>query len=62
MSAMQGVDLNPAKPEQQLTLIDRLAPNEATQINSTVAEALSPGIPLSEIPPLTPLYLELREL
>ena len=57
-SAMHAVDLNPEKPEQQLTLIDRLAPDDATQVTSTVAEALSPGIPIPAIPPLTPLYLE----
>ena len=55
---MQAVELDPENPGQQLTLIDRLAPNEATQVTSTVTEALSPGIPIPAIPPLMSLYLE----
>ncbi len=44
-----------------IELSERLDPTRASKIRSTVAEALGAGIPIAEIPPLTPLYLELRE-
>jgi len=43
--------------DRKIELSDRLGPN-ATEIQSTIFEALGAGIPISEIPPLTPLYLE----
>jgi hypothetical protein len=55
---MHFLDLNVAATDRRLTLIDRLAVEHTTKISSTVGEALAAGIPISEIPPLTPLYLE----
>jgi hypothetical protein len=42
----------------ELALTDRLALEDVTKTRSTAAEALDTGLPLQEIPPLTPLYLE----
>jgi hypothetical protein len=44
--------------DRKIEFSDRLGPPRAPEISSTVAEALGAGIPISEIPPLTPLYLE----
>jgi hypothetical protein len=43
-----------------LRLIEWLT-ETAIEIRLTVAEALSPGIPIVEIPPLTAFYLEFRQ-
>ena len=61
-TAMQFLDLNANEPNGPLILTDRLALEDATRISSTVAEAVSAGIPISEIPPLTPFYLEFDKL
>jgi hypothetical protein len=55
---MKFLDLKADESDGRPTLTDRLALEHATRISLTVAEALNPGIPISEIPPLTPLYLE----
>jgi glycosidase len=57
-AAMQFLDLNENRSDARLTLTDRLAPSPSIRIPSTIAEASSAGIPISEIPPLTPHYLE----
>jgi glycosidase len=57
-SAMQFLDLSVNTSDAQLTLTDRLAPSPSIRVTSTIAEVSSAGIPISEIPPLTPLYLE----
>jgi glycosidase len=43
---------------RNIELNDRLGAARASEIRSTVAEALGAGISISEVPPLTPLYLE----
>jgi hypothetical protein len=43
---------------RNIELNDRLGAARAPEIRSTVAEALGAGISISEVPPLTPLYLE----
>jgi glycosidase len=58
-TAMQFLDLDADKLDRRVGLSDRLGLEPATKINSTVAEALGLGIPLSEILPLTSFYLEL---
>jgi len=58
-TAMQFLDLDSNASDTRLTLIDRLALDPPTKITSTVGEALNGGLPISRIPPLTPLYLEL---
>ncbi|PYJ09871.1 MAG: hypothetical protein DMF06_08445 [Verrucomicrobia bacterium] len=45
-------------PGTDFSLVDRLAQAPTLELRSTAAEALSSGIPIPEIPPLTPLYLE----
>jgi glycosidase len=57
--AIKFLGLSGDLPNQQLKLTDRLAANYTAEINSTVAEALGAGIPIKDIPPLTPFYLEL---
>jgi hypothetical protein len=44
--------------DREIALNDRLG-SDATEMQSTILEALGAGIQISEIPPLTPLYLEL---
>jgi glycosidase len=56
-TAMHFLNLNETT-NRKIELNDRLGPARASEISSTVAEALGEGIPISEIPPLTPLYLE----
>ncbi|MEY2488067.1 MAG: hypothetical protein QOC70_9 [Verrucomicrobiota bacterium] len=58
-TAMQFLDLDAEEFDLRLTLTDRLALEGAAKTSATVAEALGAGIPISEIPPLTPLYLEI---
>jgi glycosidase len=57
-SAIQFLDLSETASDTQLTFADRLAVEPGTKITSTVAEAMSIGLPISEISPLTPIYLE----
>jgi hypothetical protein len=58
-TALRFLDWNePA--DRKIELSDRLGPSNTTKIRSTILEALGAGIPISEIPPLTPLYLELN--
>lgn len=56
-TAMHFLNLNETA-NGKIKLSDRLGPARASEIGSTVADALGAGIPISEIPPLTPLYLE----
>jgi glycosidase len=56
-TAMHFLNLNETA-NRKIELSDRLGPARALEISSTVAEALEAGIPISEIPPLTPLYFE----
>jgi glycosidase len=56
-TAMHFLDLNETA-NRKIEFNDRLGPARPLAIRSTVAEALNPGIPISTIPPLTPLYLE----
>jgi glycosidase len=56
--ALQFLDLNPDE-SRRLALTDRLVPEHATRISVDVAEALSAGIPIVEILPLSSFYLEL---
>ena len=51
-----------ALPNEAIELSERLSPTRTSKIRSTVVEALATGIPIFEIPPLTPLYLEFRKL
>jgi hypothetical protein len=46
--------------DRKIELSDRLGPPHGAEIRSTILEALGAGILISEIPPLTPLYLECR--
>jgi glycosidase len=57
-SAMQFLDLNETA---HIELSDRLGPARASEISSTVAEALGAGIPIVEISPLTSFYFELTQ-
>jgi hypothetical protein len=57
-TAIHFLDLNETASDTRVTLADRLALEPATKILSTVAEATSAGLPISVIPPLTPLYFE----
>jgi glycosidase len=58
-TAMRFLDWNePA--DRKIELSDRLGPARTTKLRSTILEALDTGIPIPEIPPLTPLYLELN--
>jgi glycosidase len=57
-TAIQFLNLNADAADSRLAVTDRLALEHATKISLTVAEALDAGIPISEIPPLMPLYLE----
>jgi glycosidase len=59
-SALQPLDLNSDSSNTRLKLIEWLT-ETAIEIRLTVAEALSPGIPIVEIPPLTAFYLEFRQ-
>jgi len=56
-TALRFLDLN-GPAERKIELSDRLGPPHRTRIRSTILEALGAGISISEIPPLTPLYLE----
>jgi glycosidase len=56
-TAVHFLNLNETA-NRKIKLSDRLGSARASEISSTVAEALGAGIPISEIPPLTPLYLE----
>jgi glycosidase len=56
-TAMHFLNLNETA-NGKIKLSDRLGPARASEIGSTIAEALGAGIPISKIPPLTPLYLE----
>jgi hypothetical protein len=56
--ALQFLDLIAGDSHQRLVLIDRLAPENETEIHSTVAEASRAGLPVTEVPPLTPLFFE----
>ena len=56
--ALQFLDLIGGDSLQRLVLIDRLALENGTEIHSTVAEASSAGLPVPEVPPLTPLFFE----
>jgi hypothetical protein len=44
----------------RIDLSNRLATAPALEISCTVSEAIGLGIPVSEILPLTPLYLEFQ--
>jgi len=57
-SAAQFLDLIETA-NSKILLRDRLEPASSSEIRTTVTEALGAGIPVSEIPPLTPLYLEI---
>ena len=56
-TAMHFLNLNEAVA-REVELNDRLAAAHAARISSTIAEALGAGVPISAIPPLTPLFLE----
>ena len=56
-AAIHFLDLN-ENAGRKIEFSDRLGSARGSEISSTVAEALGAGIPISEIPPLTPLYLE----
>jgi glycosidase len=57
-SALRFLDWNEFT-HRKIELNDRLGSPAALEIRSTAMKALGPGIFISEIPPLTPLYLEL---
>ena len=57
-TALHFLDLSETASGTRLTLTDRLAPSTSIRITSTIAEASSTGIPISEIPSLTPHYFE----
>jgi glycosidase len=56
-TAIQFLNLS-ENVSRKIELSDRLRPARALEISSTVTEALTGGIPILEIPPLTPFYLE----
>jgi hypothetical protein len=56
--ALQFLDLIAGDSGQRLVLVDRLALENETEIHSTVAEASSTGLPVPEVPPLTPIFFE----
>ena len=55
---MRFLGLGETASDTRVTFTDRLAPSPSFQIASTIAEASNTGISISEILPLTPLYLE----
>jgi glycosidase len=58
-TAIRFLGLGETASDTRVTFTDRLAPSPSFQIASTIAEASNTGISISEILPLTPLYLEL---
>jgi len=58
-AAMRFLNLHETAGEE-IELSERLGSARPSKIRSTVAEAVGTGIPILEIPALTPLYLEFR--
>jgi glycosidase len=57
-TALQFLDLTDKLANKSLTLVDRLATENAIRIDASVADACSPGLPIPAIPPLTSFYFE----
>jgi hypothetical protein len=57
-SALQLLDLNTESSHPKLKLIEWLT-ETPLEIRTTVAEAISPGLPIAEIPSLSALYFDL---
>jgi len=57
-SAMEFLDLSESSAGRALKFVDRLARTQELETIITVEEVRAAGFPLSEIAPLTPLYLE----
>jgi hypothetical protein len=56
-SALQPLDLNTESSHRNLKLIEWLT-ETPLEIRVTLAEAVSPGIPIVEIPPLSAFYFK----
>jgi glycosidase len=56
---LSALDLDTADPKSHINLRDRLVENEAASGGGTIAEALEDGLPVDEMPALTPRYFEL---
>ena len=59
-SVVQAIGLNKLAPEIVLQLKDRLAIHQPTSVQTTVSETATLGIPVAEIPPVTPFYFEIK--
>jgi glycosidase len=59
-SVVKSLGLDTQPRNSALQLIDRLAAKDGITANSTVQDASEHGILISEIPPLTPCYFELK--
>ena len=57
-TALQFLDLTDRLANKSLTLVDRLATENAIRIDASVADACNPGLPIPAIPPLTSFYFE----
>jgi hypothetical protein len=60
--AMEFLDLGEMSGATPLKFLDRLSGDQASEIRSTFEEARDVGLPLAEIPALTPFYLEFGQV
>jgi glycosidase len=58
-SAAQSIGLNRVAPESRIHLTDRLAIDQPISVDTTASEATGAGVPIVDLPALTPIYFEM---
>jgi len=58
-SAAQSIGLNRIAPESRICLKHRLAVDQPISVETTASEATGAGVPIVDLPALTPIYFEM---
>jgi hypothetical protein len=58
-SAAQSIGLNEVVPGSKILLTDRLAIDQPISVETTASEATGAGVPIVDLPALTPIYFEM---
>jgi len=58
-SAAQSIGLNRVVPESRIHLTDRLAIDQPISVETTASKATGAGVPIVDLPALTPIYFEM---